>query len=266
MAVKVAATAQRSSGDPPASWEAAREKVLRSGPAEEMAKAVVSHLQSAEQATAEEIAAAVGAAGKDDSILNRAMRMAQDDGYIRRVGVTFRGIKWDKTEWADLELLDAPHIRQLEQKIIAFVSDFGLASIDHISSELGLEDDAPELRSALERAIFDETAWWYCNGIYGLPPSRLEGFEPKRDLWAETKPATEGRELGGALDELESAVKSLARAMGVGDPGKAPVSGGAEGQSDDPYAVLRIIQELHDEGVLTDEEFAAKKTELLKRI
>lgn len=145
MAVKVAATAERSAGDPPATWEAAIQRVLHPGPAEEMAKLAVAYLQKVSEATADEIATAVGAIGKDDSTLKRAMSMARDDGYIRRVGVTFHGIKWDTTEWADLHLLDTPHVRQLEKEIVAFVMDFGIASLDHISGELGLEDDAPEL-------------------------------------------------------------------------------------------------------------------------
>jgi len=232
-----------------------------------MAKAVVVHLQKASEATAEEIAAAVGAAGKDDSTLKRAMSLARDDGYIRRVGVTFHGIKWDTTEWADLQLLDTPHVRRLEEEIVAFVRDFGLVSLDHISGELGLENDAPEFRAALERAISDESIGWYCNGIYGLSQSQLGDFEPKHDLWAETKPATEDKDLGGALEELESAVKGLARAMKAsGGVDAIPVDGAPDDQDDDPYEGLRRIQELHDAGVLTAEELAAKKAELLRRI
>lgn len=273
MAVKVAATAERSAGDPPATWEAALQKALHAGPAEEMAKAVVAYLQRVPEATADEIAATVGAAGKDDTSLKRAMGVARDDGYIRRVGVTFHGIKWDTTEWADLQLLDTPHVRKVEEEVVAFVKDFGLASLDHISGELGLESDAPELRAALERAISEESLHWYCNGIYGLPPSQLESFEPKRDLWAETKPATHDKDLGKALEELESSVKGLASAMNASgtdeppaDAGQTVVEGGADHQDDDPFDVLRRIQELRDAGVLTEEEYLAKKAELLKRI
>lgn len=267
MAVKVAATAERSAADPPVNWEAALDRALHPGQPEQMAKAVVAHLQRVSQATGDEIAAAVGAAGKDDSTLKRAMGIARDDGYIRRVGVTFRGIKWDTTEWADLQLLDTPHVRRLERELVAFVDDFCLASLDHISGELGLEDDAPELRAALERAVSGESVSWYCNGIYGVSPSRLENFEPHRDLWAETKPATDDKDLGNALEELESAVKGLAGAMkasgGVRD---APMGYAPDHPDDDPYSGLQRIRELHDAGVLTEEEFAAKKDELLKRI
>lgn len=266
MAVKVAATAERSSGDPPVTWEAAVDRALHAGPAEEMARAVVAHLQKVAEATADEIAAAVGAVGKDDSTLKRAMSMARNDGYIRRVGVNFHGIKWDTTEWADLQLLDTPHVRELEEEIVAFVKGFGLASLDHVSGELGLEDDAPELRAALERAISAESVRWYCNGIYGLSPSQLESFEPKHDLWAETKPATEDRDFGKALEELESAVKGLAGAMKAGGVPETPLDDASDDHDDDPYDGLRRIQELHDAGVLTAEEFAAKKAELLKRI
>ncbi len=270
MAVKVAATAERSVVDPPADWEAALDRVLHPGPAEEMARAVVAHLQKVSEATAEEIAAAVGAAGKDDSTLKRAMTMAREDGYIRRAGVTFRGIKWDTTEWADLQLLDTPHVRKFEEEIVVFIGNFGLASLDHISGELGLENGAPELRAALERAISDGSIRWYCGGIYGLSPDRLGGFEPRRDLWTETRPPAAGKDLGGALDELEAAVKALANAMkdsGIREtPGDDASQREVGRQEDDPYDDLRRVQELHDAGVLTAEELASKKAELLKRI
>jgi Short C-terminal domain len=265
MAVKVAATAERSAADPPATWSAALERVRHPGPAETMAKAVVRYLQEVPEATSEKIAVAVGAAGKDDSTLKRAMAIARDDGYIRRVGVTFHGVKWDTTEWADLDLLDTPHVREVEAKIVAFVESFGLVSLDHISGDLGFEDDAPELHAALERAISDASVVWYCNGVYGLPPERLESFQPKRDLWAEIRPATEDKDLSGALEELEGAVKALAAAMSAKgiDTGPGEVS---EDGSADPYADLRRVQDLRDAGVLTEEEFAAKKAELLQRI
>jgi hypothetical protein len=166
---------------------------------------------------------------------------------------------------ADLQLLDSPHIRRIEGEIVNFL---GEVSIDHISAELALEEDAPELFAALERAIADESAVWYCGGIYGLAPSRLEGFEPKRDLWAETLPAKGDKDLGSAVAELESAVMGLARAMkadGV-DEVPAPADDGADDRDEDPYEGLRRIQELHDRGVLTAEELAAKKAELLRRI
>jgi hypothetical protein len=273
MAVKVAATAERSANDPPPSWEAALEKVSNPGPAEEMAKAVVSYLQTVSEAKADEIANNVGAAGKDDSSFKRAMAIARDDGYIKRVGVTFHGIKWDTTEWADRELLDTPHVRKVEEKIVDALSGrFGLASLDHIAGALGLDNDAPELRAALERAISDEEILWYCNGIYGLSLDRLGGFEPERDIWAETKPVTEDKDLGHALKELEASVKGLAAAMNVNGPEGPSPSVQAAGQSapstsdEDPYEGLRQIQALRDAGILTEDEFQAKKGELLNRI
>ncbi len=268
MAVKVALTAERSAGDPPATWEAAAERALRGSAAERMAKGVVTYLQEVPEAKAEEIAAAVGAVGKDDSAFKSAMGMAREDGYIRRAGVTFRGIRWDTTEWADLQLLDTPHVRRVEAEIVAFLEQVGIASLAHISAELGLGDDAPELFAALERAIADESVTWYCNGTYGLPTSRLESFKPARDLWAETVPAEADEDLGGAIAELEEAVKGLGRAMNGSGSVTAEVTAGGEAddRDEDPYEGLRRIQDLHDAGVLTAEEFAAKKAELLRRI
>jgi putative oligomerization/nucleic acid binding protein len=269
MAVKAAATASRSVSDPPADWEAALHAARYPGPAETMAKKVVEHLQEVSESTVGEIAVAVGAAGKDDTALERAMRIAQNDGFIRRVGVNFRGIRWDTTEWADKQLLDSPHIREIEERIVAFVGNFGLVSLDHISGRLGLEEDAPELRGALERAVADEAVQWYGNGIYGLPLEQLTGFTPERDLWAETKPPHEDQDFGGAIDELEAAVRDLATAMkatGIhkGDKGADRATGNEDATG--PYEALRQVQELHDTGALTDEEYAAKKAELLQRI
>ncbi len=271
MALKVAVAAERSVSDPPANWQEAVGKALHPGPEEEMAKAVVAHLQTVSEATADEIATAVGAAGKDDSAFKRAMDLARDDGYIRRVGVSFRGIRWDTTEWADLQLLDTPRVRGLEEEVLAFLEGVGLASLAHISGELGLEDDAPELLAALERVIVDRSAVWYCNGVYGLAPARLEGFQPSRDLWAETMPTGKDKDLGGALGELEAAVRGFAGAMKASGlrPGLAAEIGPASSGDDsgeDPYEDLRQLQALHEAGVLTAEEFAAKKAELLKRI
>lgn len=266
MAVKVAITAERSAGDPPASLDVAVDRALRGSPAEQMAKAVVAYLQKVPEATAEEIAAAVGAVGKDDSTFKSAMDMARTDGYIRRAGVTMRGIKWDTTEWADLHLLDTPHIRRIETGILAFLEEVGIASLDHISGELGLDDDAPELLAALERTITDASAVWYCNGVYGLAPDRLEGFEPKRDLWKQTAPNENGKDLGSALAELEAAIGGLADAMKGGGAQGPSEDAGLENHAGDPYEDLRRLQELHDAGVLTADEFAAKKAELLRRI
>lgn len=266
MAVKTAATASRSVSDPPANWEAALDAVRHPGPAEKMAQEIVEHLQEVSESTAGEIAAAVGAAGKDDTTLERAMRIAQSDGFIRRVGVTFRGVQWDTTEWADKQLLDSPHIRQLEQRIVTFVGNFGLVSLDHISGRLGLEEDAPELRGALERAVADESVKWHGNGIYGMPLDRLTDFAPELDLWAETKPPHEDQDFGGAIDELESSVRDLAAAMKATGIHRGVDSAADDGDGVGPYEALRQVQELHEAGALTNEEYAAKKAELLQRI
>jgi hypothetical protein len=213
VSIKAAITVERTATPPPESWDAALALVAQPGAAEEMAKAVVAHLQTVAEATPEEIASAVGAAGKDDTTLKRAMGMAKDDGYIHKVGITFRGIKWDTTEWADGRLLDSPHIKKLEEDVVSFVGAFGIVSLAQLCGDLGLDDEAPELRSALERAITDESVTWYCNGIYGLSVTSLDGFAARRDLWAETGQTIEHKDFGDAVGELEAAVRSLAGAL-----------------------------------------------------
>lgn len=269
IAVKTAATAARSAEDPPSSWEEALEAVRNPDPAAEMAVAIVEYLQGVPEATRGTIAAAVGAHGKDDANFERALAGAQRDGYIHRSGVDFRGIKWDTTEWADRQVLDTPRVRELEERIVGFLTDFGLASLDHISGRLGLEDDAPELRAALERAIVDESLHWYGNGIYGLPLGRLLDFRPKLDIWAETKPPASEKDLGDAIDELDTAIRSLAAAMkatGIHRRTPAGEVHPTDESGDEPYEDLRRLGELRDSGVLTEGEYAAKKSELLARI
>jgi hypothetical protein len=263
MAVKVAMSASRSAADPPPNWETAYERVARPGPSEEMAKKIVAYLQRTTEATAGDIAAAVGAPTKESASFKAALDMARDDGYVRRVGVALRGIKWDTTEWADHQLLEAPRVLDVEREIVSLVEDVGLASLDQISGELGLESDSPDLLAALERAIAGGVVAWYCNGIYGLAVDRLEGFTTKRDLWAETVPADDDPTVEGALAELEASIKGLASAMRT-EESQNPEA--PEEPEDDPYEGLRRVRELHEAGVLTDEEFGAKKADLLRRI
>jgi hypothetical protein len=90
---------------------------------------------------------------------------------------------------------------------------------------------------------------------------------PGVDLWAETKPPREDQDLGGAIDELESAVKDLATAMkATAVHQDTETAAPSRTNDDDPIEALRNVQELHDSGALTDEEFRAKKAELLERI
>lgn len=76
-----------------------------------------------------------------------------------------------------------------------------------------------------------------------------------------------GETLGGTLGELASELKSRVTVeyKDVEDADYEPEFVPAEGTID-VYDALRKLGELHKDGILTDEEFAAKKAELLERI
>ena len=75
----------------------------------------------------------------------------------------------------------------------------------------------------------------------------------------------------GAQAEISSIVNSdlkyfidALRANVTGSPGTTGV--GPDGRDQDPVEQIRKLGELRDQGILTDEEFNAKKADLLKRI
>jgi hypothetical protein len=273
-AVKVALTAAHGETTIPKNWEEAQQLALAPDAASLMAREVIAALQEHAEMTTDQLSDAVGAVSRDDTSFKRALDIAKDDGYIRRAGVNFRGIKWDVTEWADRDLLDTPHVRSLEQRIVELIDRFGLCSQDHISAALGLDDDAPELRAALERALAVDNVSWYGHGIYGLASESLRTFVPTEDIWSETAPTDDG-EVGtdAALDRLKTSVKSLAKALSQpddepadGGPPSIESSIGTADRTGDPVSRLKQLKELADAGVITEAEFEAKKSSLLEAI
>ncbi|HEX2365023.1 MAG TPA: SHOCT domain-containing protein, partial [Bradyrhizobium sp.] len=64
--------------------------------------------------------------------------------------------------------------------------------------------------------------------------------------------------------EEPTQVAGLAPAQPAPDRPQQPTP--AERQSDDIFAKIERLADLHAKGILSDEEFAAKKTELLSRL
>ena len=151
------------------------------------------------------------------------------------------------------------------------MEECGLVSLDH-PWKTGLEEDAPELRAALERAIFHTRVHWYCHSMYGVAPEGLSSLTPARDVWEETYEQRAG-EPQEALDRLKDAIADFGAALSaerverVADAvPKQSESGLPDTSRDKVLESLKTLGTLHDEGVLTDEEFARKKEELLKQI
>jgi hypothetical protein len=71
-----------------------------------------------------------------------------------------------------------------------------------------------------------------------------------------------GQEFGKIADQAGSFVREAASQVA----GKMPGIGGKEHPSEDPIDSIRRLGELRDAGLLTDEEFQAKKRQLLDRI
>jgi Short C-terminal domain len=73
-----------------------------------------------------------------------------------------------------------------------------------------------------------------------------------------------GQELGKAMEQAQRLARQAAEDLSklVGDPPLRRPKGGA----DSPTALIREIARLRDEGLITEEEFQAKKAELLSRL
>ena len=52
----------------------------------------------------------------------------------------------------------------------------------------------------------------------------------------------------------------------MGDPTKPQPAGTQTGPATDPLTSLRQLKEMHETGLITDEEYAAKKKEILSRM
>jgi hypothetical protein len=79
-----------------------------------------------------------------------------------------------------------------------------------------------------------------------------------------------GQELGRTMEQASKMLRQTAQQTGFEDMGKklrgyAP-SWGASGKVDTPFEAIRELARLRDDGLITNEEYAAKKAELLSRI
>ncbi len=76
------------------------------------------------------------------------------------------------------------------------------------------------------------------------------------------------REVGNEIAKLLDQARLLARdtAKDAGDWSRNFVGGGGEGGTDDVFHQIERLGDLREKGLITDDEFQTKKTELLKKI
>lgn len=250
-----------------AEWEEMREAVLTPKPEAILAKLLIGMLNARGEMSTSELAAELGATGKEDGIFKRGLAFAIADGFVERAGF----FKYRVTEQADGVLTEGGHIIELERRMVVFLKEVGLADREEIAAQLGVDSpQAPEFRAALERGLVSGEIDWLDASTYGLPLEHLADFEAPaalhedEDVQEHDAPPRAVKEvasdLSRAVGALSIAMMSTARGKDPG--GKAPTSGAAN----EPYEELRKLGDLRDAGVITPEDFDEKKSVLLARI
>lgn len=156
-------------------WEEVREAALRPDPAFVMAKHIVAFVR--EQGEVEEgaIASGVGAPSDNDEVFRAAMQIAESDGYIKHK--SFFSLKWQVTDFADEELSSNEHVLRMEEDLIRYIEQSGLADVDELVLAVGAgSHDSPAFLAALERALAAGRVEWLNLSAYGLPVERLRDF------------------------------------------------------------------------------------------
>jgi uncharacterized membrane protein YeaQ/YmgE (transglycosylase-associated protein family) len=93
-------------------------------------------------------------------------------------------------------------------------------------------------------------------------PERGVGVEQYRERLerAGIDPATIGDQMAIALGQRQAAQRGEAAAT------PAPPGAAADDPTENPAHFLQLLEELHDTGVLTDDEYSAARTRLLERL
>ena len=253
------------------SWEEARDAVLRPSAEFLMAKRIVAWLRDSGEAKTREIADGVGAVGKDDQCFKGGMAIATDSGFVEPAGLR----TWRVSEFADAVLIESEHVRYIENEIVEYLEGAGMADRDELALEVGADGwKAPEFRAALERALYSGHIVWAAPATFALPLDKLRGFESPEEATDGSDPGSEVEpppDLGLAATRLRAALGRLAKS-GAGSPhttsarGERHVPSALPEQNADPIARLRELGELRDAGVVTHDEFEAKKAELLAKV
>lgn len=178
------------------------------------------------------------------------------------------------TDFADLELSTSEHVLRIEEDIVVFLVSDGLADINEIALTVGASGpESPAFLAALERAMASGRVEWLNLSTYGLPPAQLSDIpEPVLATVESYEGASATSSIPEAAAELTAAIAALHRVFTKGRstaldkfaPTAVPAL--AAGEDLEVYGQLRSLVELHQAGVLSDDEFTKKKAEILQRI
>lgn len=150
--------------------------------------------------------------------------------------------------------------RGLAQRIEARLRADGIATREELAAGLKIDADSPQLQEALERLLGSGRAEWYGPGVYGMPRGQLEvmgtvdpgGAEDTDEEDAAEDESDDQPKLAVAVSALEGSLSVLAGTLSEGTPEEIP----AEER-------IRELRHLADSGVISDEEFEARRRELL---
>jgi hypothetical protein len=239
-------------------YEAARAKALDPSIAFRMAKRVVDVVVDKERMSHDDLATALGAVGSNDTVFAEALKIAKDDGYVRRDGAD-----WVVTEFGDRDLIESEHVVYIERCIVEYIDQFGVTGRDALAEAVGAPSFESEVfRAALERALTSGSVQWLENGLYGLPADRLVNF----DAGATDEPEPAAREIKAIVGDLAAAVGRLRRAAGDAHRGPstpALTSGQRAATNVDSLERLALLKQLLDAGAISHQEFADQKARLL---
>lgn len=258
------------------SWEDARALALDPALDFVMAKQLVDILLRDSEIAEADLREELGAVGEYDAVFVAALEIAEDDGYIEQSGPS----RWRITGFADRQLENSEHVRFIEQAIVNYVNEIGLAGRDELALAVGApEFHSDEFLAAVERALVGGSLEWLGPGLYGLPVAQLVDLEPPEQE-VDAAPKADQAELKLVLGDLKGSISNLKSAVSGArahrpaslDAGAAalsmesPPAQEAPTSTNDSLEVLRALKDLYDAGILTDEEFQSKKTELLGRM
>ena len=257
------------------SWDEGRRLALSPRPEFLLARQIVDVVLGERELDEAQLRARV--AGGADADLAAALAIAEEDGFIARVAPD----RWRITEFADQVLLDSADILFMEQAVNEHIRRVGLAGRNELAIAAGSPDsNAAEFLAAVERALVAGAIEWLGPGMYGLPRDQLAAMQPpppddRGGARASSKELkTMLVDLKREIDELRQAVATARAAVALppdeASPAAAPAAaalaaGAAPGAApaSDPFAKLRTLKALLDEGVITAADFERKKADLL---
>jgi hypothetical protein len=202
-------------------WERRREEVLNSTPEFTLAKRIVDLVQKQGPLREEQLAALVGADGKDDPTLVRALRYAREAGLVIDEGGQLESATEDSILRNNKSLRYTGHIEELEGRIRAHMLAEGFASLDDIASSLRVGKEDLSLLAALHRTLSSGDVEWINTGIYGLPVEQLRQLKRTDD--AEAADPLTARSAAARLYEAAQALgKATAQVRKSSDHDRSP--------------------------------------------